>query len=492
MLRALARRELLSVDGAPAVFARLVCWASFAAVVLRLVPVTLSTPDLLVVATQLAALAALLRAGEEAAFGRWAAVAGIALALGFLAKGAVLVVAVTYLVAIALLVPRARVRRITLIATAAFGTIAGAWIAILSARAGALTAGSVARLNLAWYVGGQSSQTPDPRAVGTDALPHQWGRVAGMPEIYDFRPHAVGTYPPWTDPTWWHEGLVPRPTVHHLRDVLVQGASLGWSVFGVALLVWLVLLAGGKSPVQPAASHLPAGLALLAAAQFCLYWPVHVDVRFLGIAWLYAWLAVMTWLGARPGRIRAPRICVLVITAAAVVVYALRPPAMATPRELAVAVAVTGALYLVLAARGWRGSLACLALMTAACAPWSANFAKRMASGPGPVHRRDLAIARALHEAGIADGAAVASVNATFPASWARMGRWHVEAEVAQSSAPRFWRLDEATRAPMLRALARGDVAAIVGVLGDGAPVPAGWIVAGKDAVILPASRIPR
>ena len=492
ILRTLSRLGVLRSSGKQAIAEHIVCWSVFAAAVLRIVPISLTTPDLLVVAAQLAALAALLRLREAPHRGRFALAAGAALGAGFLSKGAVLVLSFSYLVALPLLVPRACLRRAGLLMAVGFAVVAAPWIAVLSIHDGQASVGTVARLNLAWYVGRQSSQMPDPNATGADSLPNQWVRSSGVPAIYDFRNHAVGTYPPWTDPTWSHAGLVPRPALRFLRQVLKDSAQEVWSLFGVSLLVWLVL---GTGLVRATAAvenmRLAAALAVLAGSQVAVYWPVHVEMRFLGIAWLYAWLAVMTVVGESKVRTRpGPMIWVAMF---ALGTYGVARPAVGSPRELALAVAISTAVVFVFA-KGTRWvTVMYAALLTAATGPWGARAIKGIAYGVDPVRRRDEAIVRALHDAGIAAGAAVASVNASAPALWARMGRWQVVAEVASSQAPAFWRLSDEERAPLLVALTPPTVAAVVGVLDEGAPVPAGWIpVPGYAAVILPVSRLVR
>lgn len=491
ILRVLAERGALPTDGPRAVALHLVCWSAFAAETLRIAPATLSTPDALVFTAQLGALAAILRAARSHHAHRFAFAAGVALGVAFLAKGAVIVLGVAYIVAIALLVPRARLVRSTAITLAGFGVVAAPWIAVLSRHEGTLTVGSVARLNLAWYVGGQSSQAPNPDAVGIESLPHQWNRVYADPAIYDFSPHLAGTYPPWTDPTWPNVGLIPRPTLRGFSTALREGGSTAWSLFGVPLLAGLVVLSGVGFRLRVADARLTAAFALLALSQFLVYWPVHLETRFLGIAWLCAWLAVVT-VAPVPSAHTRPT---LLIAAAvvAVALWWLLAPAYGTPSEL-LAAALASAVLVFACVRGpWRSSVAIAALLTVAGVPWWASVAKNVKNGVGPVHRRDVAIAQALHDLGVADGAAVASINASAPASWARLGRWHLTAEVAQVEAPKFWRLDDLGRESALHAISAAGAAAVVGVLDDGAPVPAKWtVVPGTRAVILPRTRMPR
>jgi hypothetical protein len=282
-----------------------------------------------------------------------------------------------------------------------------------------------------------------------------------------------------------------------VKNVLRDSTATNWSVFGVSVLVWFALAAGGMRRPRTD-GRLTVALVVLALAQLVVYGPVHVEVRFLGIAWLYGWLAAATLIGA-PAPASAARATVIgaaiatIAAVAAIACYLVLPPALGSPRELACALGVSVVLLVAFTRIDWRTSALFAICCTAAAAPWCASIAKNIAVGVGPVQRRDVAIVRALRAAHVPDGAAIASVNATFPASWARAGRWHIAIEIAKSRAPAFWKLSDAERAPMLRALARGDVAAIVGVLEDGDPRPTGWIVAdGSTAVILPASRIPR
>ncbi len=486
VLHSLTRRGALPTDGVTARIAAALGWSVVAGVVLRITPIGLATPDLLVVAAQLTAVAAVLQCDRPDRNGRAALTAGAALGVGYLAKGAVLMMAASYLVVILFLIPRARRRRVAALMFAGLGLVALPWVIILSIHEGGVTIGSVGRLNLAWYTGGQSSQVPDPAAVGTETLVRQWPRLTDHPVVYDYTLHEIGTYPPWTDPTWWHEGLVPNPTLPHLGRVVRESGATIWSLFGVSVLAWCLwaALQGGR-PVIPDA-RASAALAFLGSAQVAVYWPVHIEVRFLGVAWIYAWLAVLTVAYQR----QVPRfrtVLFIMVVPVIVAVYAAAPPAFGTPRELAFAAVLTVGILLAVARSESRALASAAVLALAVCAPWMASTASSFRNGVPPESRRAADIAATMRRLGIPDSADVASVNASTPAAWARLGRWRIVAEVARSESSEFWRMNESGRSRVIRALAGRHVRAVVGIPDAGASAPADWTpVPGWNAAILP------
>jgi hypothetical protein len=81
-------------------------------------------------------------------------------------------------------------------------------IFLLSHQKGRFTFGDSGKVNYAWYV--------SPRAFwrnwqgevgGSGALVHPTRQLLRHPPLFEFDGPVVGTYPPWTDPSYWNEGL---------------------------------------------------------------------------------------------------------------------------------------------------------------------------------------------------------------------------------------------------------------------------------------------
>ena len=132
-----------------------------------------------------------------------------------------------------------------------------------------------------------------------------------------------------------------------------------------------------------------------------------------------------------------------------------------------------------------------IALMVAARVSRRGGVKDRMITGSGPMRLRGPVIEHAFPAAGVIDGAALGSANATGAAWSARADQPQV-AVVANSGAPAACRLD-ARRAPKLTAAMRGRMSANSVVLETGAPICAGWsAVRGANAATLPAPQVPQ
>ena len=468
--------------------ARVAAWSAFATVVLRISPVTLPTPDLLVVGIQIWAAAMLLHAARAEAPGRTALLSGAVLGLGYLVKGAMVVIGGAFGIAFFLLVaPRPR-RRLVWAMSLGGTLVVAPWCLLLSRHEGALTLGSVASLNLAWYVGEQSSQYPDPDAIVADTLPNRFDHDDAVPAVYRFTPHLVGTYPPWTDPTWWHRGITPQPTWHGERSVLAVGTAMVWSVMVLPLLA--LALAGTPPGVgDPTIGRALAMLSTIALAQLLLYWPVHFETRFLAVPWLFAWLAIIGTVAradrSLPRGVRAVPAIVLLGAVLAI------PPGLASYLSLAVAAVIAAAVVVIARRRREPVLMAWAPLIALALVPVLTMIPSRIRAGASPIERRDRTTATTLRAAGVADGDLVASIDATSPAGWARLGRWRVSGEVARSRATQFWRSSPAEQARVLGALQRSGARAVVAVLKPGVAPPPSWQTVPGSTVLIRVLGVP-
>lgn len=260
------RRGGLLGDGALQVVAyALFAWASFSAIRVHTV-----TPDQLVPAVVYAATALVLATvrGERSAW-RFAAL-GLVLGLGFLAKFAVLPVAVVFLAVVAL-----QDRRGALVAAGCAIAVAAPFVAVLSHHEGSFTAGRSGALNYAWLLGDVEE------VVGWTGGEHPPAVLAEGALLYD----GPGSIPAWYDPLRWYEG-VPAP-VRLGRQIDVAGEAAGVYarvLFSLPQLLLTLALAAAwwlaGRPVPRDRRWLGAAAPPLAA--LAMYALVHASHRYVG------------------------------------------------------------------------------------------------------------------------------------------------------------------------------------------------------------------
>lgn len=170
------------------------------------------TPDMCAAAcVYLAAALALPRSTDGHQWWRMFGLGGAAGA-AYLTKTAMLPVGIA-LMAVGAIVPEQMLRSIARLAcaTAAFAVIAAPFIITLSHARHHFTVGETGTLNYAWHVYPTRRVIPnehwqgDTSGFGTPTHPTR--RLFTNPDVYGFDGPIDGTYPPWTDPSYWYEGL---------------------------------------------------------------------------------------------------------------------------------------------------------------------------------------------------------------------------------------------------------------------------------------------
>lgn len=87
----------------------------------------------------------------------------------------------------------------------------------------------------------------------------------------------------------------------------------------------------------------------------------------------------------------------------------------------------------------------------------------------------DWKVAKYLEKAGLRTGDAVGGMGWTFGAFWARMARVRIVAEVPVEGVARFWSLDSANRAVVMKLFEVVGAKAVVTSHGPGDAEPTGW-----------------
>jgi hypothetical protein len=181
-------------------------WAS-----LRWITVTSNTPDMLAAALSYLAWGLLLRLERRQRIGDYLLV-GFVLAFSYFARTPMFAVGGALLALGWLGARRARERaRGYLLAALVFALLTAPFIAAISHARGHLTIGDNARLNHAWLASPGSYIIPNRHWQGGPAgygVPlHPSRMLWDAPPTFEFAGPLGGVYPPWTDPSYWYEGL---------------------------------------------------------------------------------------------------------------------------------------------------------------------------------------------------------------------------------------------------------------------------------------------
>ena len=317
-------RKGVAADALP----RWVWWACgyslFVSLSLTLITIRVATPDMCLAAAVFMASALLLRIQRGDATGStWVCFGGL-LGLSYLTKGAMFLVSVAFL-ASTLWSPGPLSRRIRRASAAglAFACVAAPLVVSLSIAKGRLTFGDTGRIAYAVYVNGDELVRPTG-----GALRHPLRTSLESPRIFEYAAPIAATYPPWYDPSYWHEGERVRlemgdqmrasaATLAALcRLFLDPWAQLNWTA-GV-----LLLFATAPSPSRRAGrlvAFAPAVVPTAAAAG--LYMLVYLEPRYLAPFLPLFWLPVLSCL--RWPRAHGARTTAAIVIAAIAVTSAI-------------------------------------------------------------------------------------------------------------------------------------------------------------------------
>lgn len=494
----------------------------FGCFALTMIPLELTTPDLLNAAATLAVFGALLRLGGDPLWRpRDAVVLGAALGAGALTKSFMVPWAVVCFVVLAVAVRRHGLRPMS-VALGVWLLFVVPWSALMTRAAGRPSFGDAGRLTYAWYVNGQDPPSlggvpPGARRPSTETI------LPGVGVPGD----TVGSDPMWFDPARWATAVVPHFDVReqlltlkvfelfYIQNltpllflfVLVAVASpdsrriawrRGWLVYIPALagLVAYGMVIVTARYVMP--FILASTLTLLATLPlprrlnphrllFGLAIPVGLEMlqpqTILGLALVASVLGGMLAGVLVPTRRRA--LWIVTIGVALIVTRIILPPSL--PDLLRYG---AGALAVVL----WRTSL--VAVRTNR----TAAFAERALSALGCLLAAVLLlrlglrlgqdraalqraasdtwgnvqwnIARDLRAHGITPGARVAVIGPHAESYWVRSGRMHIVASVPRTRVAAFWHLSRSGQDSLLSVFARAGATVAIASIGpeSGAP----------------------
>lgn len=399
------------------------------------IKLVLVAPDLLVAAFVFLLASQVVRIHRKPESRRERILLGALLGLAYLAKAPMLPIAVAFLAATVRTDAPFRAQRGALATSIlALSAIALPYVVALSIENERPTFGESGRLNYAWHIQGVRPYTHWRGEDGRSGSPLHPTRLAlETPRIYEFAEPIGGTYPPWTDPTWWHAGLELRPDWAGHARAMAKSARAYAKLFGELAPVAVGLLAfaalGALDLGSPRRTPIPWKLLLVGLAGLALYVPILVTSRY------------------------ASPFVALVLLAP---LCALRTPQARSRRRAATAVAIAAVgVSLARVPYGMRG----------------------LFGEPGERARTEWSfhtrVAAALAQGGVEAGSRVAILGTGYRDYWARIGRYRIVAEAPQPDAPGFWRADPASQRRALEAFAAAGASVLVAR--DLPPEAQGW-----------------
>jgi hypothetical protein len=243
---------------------------------LILITVQIVTPDMWVAAFVYLASALILKIRGGDTERRTYLALGVVLGFAYLAKAVMFPLGFVFIAA-AMFAPglsRESLRKAAL-ATVTFLALSIPFIAAISYAKGRPTFGESGKITYAIMVDGVDIFLPQQEGVAHPAV-----KLLDSPAAYAFAKPISGTYPPWYDPTYWHEGIKPHFRLSgeqsalkfaFLRYLVMLGSVFVQLGFTVCLSVICLLAPNPSSCVKRAFAH----------------WPILVPALFASIAYSF-------------------------------------------------------------------------------------------------------------------------------------------------------------------------------------------------------------
>ncbi|HKP72665.1 MAG TPA: hypothetical protein VJT82_06990, partial [Pyrinomonadaceae bacterium] len=360
---------------------------------------------------------------------------GVVLALAYLTKAGMFPLAFIFMgVSLFLYADARKALPRVLVTLLTFLLVACPFVFALSKAKGRLTVGDTGKLNYAWHVNGVTTFIHwQGEGDGNGAPLHPSRKIFDSPAVYEFATPVGGSYPPWYDPGYWYEGVETHFHLRRQARVLLRNLLgvystlflirifLGGLTFG--LLILFIMGGRGRRVLRDVSAYW--FLYVPSVLMIALYLLVHVEDRYL------APFVVLIFAGLFGG---------------------VRLPNSETSRRLVLAV-----------------TLSVGAMFTLSILPTFARAGYRTVSevvrGRAAQNDAEWQVADALTRNGIRAGDSVASIGNTMFASWHRLSRVRVVAEISQRSGgevEKFWRADESLRGQVVEAFKRTGARAIV------------------------------
>lgn len=196
---------------------------------------------------------------------------GIVLAFSYFSKAAMFPLSFVFFIVILLsagtwrkILPR------TLVAFLVFLLVVSPYVGALSMKKGKLTFSETGKLSYIWFVYPTWNVISDqvwqgkPPEFGTPQNPIR--QIFDHPPVFEFGEPIGGTFPLWTDPSYWYEGISPQFNLKAILRVLILNLLFYYKAFlGILVFGYLALLLG-STRTQESLYSLAASWQLLLPA----------------------------------------------------------------------------------------------------------------------------------------------------------------------------------------------------------------------------------
>jgi hypothetical protein len=309
-----------------------------------------------------------------------------------------------------------RWRRGVALAAIVFLCVTAPLVLVLSKQKGRLTIGETGKLNYARYVFPQMRWTHWQGEIPGGGTPaHPTREIMKDPPVFEFDGPVGGTYPPWTDPSYWNEGIQPHFRLRPQLEILVSTVPGEIRVLlreqpGLVAGVIVFIFLSGRLWWRSLGKLWP--LVAICVIGMGAYLPLVVNDRYLGGFVLVLFMVILA----------AVRV---------------RPEDRKVAAYVAIAVFITMAL-------------------------WTVDLTVRYAThhlvnaGAGPNSTvEDIVAAEELERMGTRPGDKVAVIGDAAGPYWARLAKLRIIAEVGVGGqTEKFWKLPQETKVRVYGALA--------------------------------------
>jgi hypothetical protein len=191
-----------------------------------------------------------------------------------------------------------------LVAALVFLCVSAPLILLLSRQKGRSTFGDSGKLNYAWFVSPRTFWRNWQGEVPGSGVPvHPTRQLLRHPPLFEFDGPIVGTYPPWTDPSYWNEGLKwhfkLKPQLEQLATTAASEVRLLFRARPdlVAGVITLALLSGG---IWFSSLRELWPLVAISVIGMGIYLPMFENDRYLGGFVLILFLTLIAAVRLRP------------------------------------------------------------------------------------------------------------------------------------------------------------------------------------------------
>jgi hypothetical protein len=298
-------------------------------------------------------------------------------------------------------------------------------ILLLSREKNRFTFGDSGRINYAWSMSpGTFTRNWQGGVPGSGIPVHPTRQLLQHPPLFEFDGPLAGTYPPWTDPSYWNEGLQWHFNLKLQMKTLASTIPSEIRLLFRArpeLVAGLIVLALLSGPLWLAGLHELWPFLAIPIAGMAVYLPLHEEDRYLGGF-------------------------VLVLFLTGIAAVRLRPDVRKSGAYVAVAVF----LVMALATTDYTVRVAMNHMAIPGTGPESAW--------------QDVVAAEQLRRTGAQPGEKVAVIADGTSAYWARLAKLRIVAEIMDSNhgSKEFWDASEEVRQQVYDTFARAHAKLVV------------------------------